>query len=96
MWIQDKGAYTTIVCKIHPNSSKESIEGIRDDHLIIRLCAPPVEGKANKALIKLISKRLRIAKSKISIEQGEKGRVKVLSLEGISPDEVLSRLNLTQ
>jgi uncharacterized protein (TIGR00251 family) len=95
MWIRSDGASTTLECKIHPNASKDSIEGIKEDRLCVRLSAPPIEGKANKALIKFLSKRLHIAKSKISITQGEKGRIKVLCLDGIGAEDVLTGLGLT-
>lgn len=96
MWIRSDGASTILECKLHPNSSNDRIDGIKDAMLCVHLCAPPVEGKANKALIKYLSKRLHIAKSKISISHGEKSRIKVLRLDGIGPEEVLSNLGLTQ
>ncbi|MBN2298887.1 MAG: DUF167 domain-containing protein [Deltaproteobacteria bacterium] len=96
MWIHSDGSSTILECKIHPNAKKDSIDGIKDNMLCVHLSAPPVEGKANKALVKYISKRLHIAKSKISITHGEKSRIKVLCLDGIGPEEVLSGLGLTQ
>ena len=96
MWIRSNGNSTTLECKIHPNAKKDSIDGIKNDVLCVHLCAPPVEGKANKALIKYLSKRLHIAKSKISITHGEKSRLKVLCLDGIGPEEVRTGLGLTQ
>lgn len=95
MWIRSDGDSTFVECRIHPNASKDSIEGIREDRLSVRLSAPPIEGKANKALIKFLSKNLHIAKSRIAISQGDKSRIKVLRLEGIGIDEVLSGLGLT-
>jgi uncharacterized protein (TIGR00251 family) len=95
MWIRSDGDTTTLECKIHPNARKDSIDGIKEDRLCVRLSAPPIEGKANKALIKFLSKRLHIAKSKISITQGEKGRIKVLCLNGVGAQEVLRSLGLT-
>jgi uncharacterized protein (TIGR00251 family) len=96
MWIRSDCGSTIVECKIHPNAKKDGIDGIKDDRLCVHLNAPPVEGKANKALIKFLSKRLRLAKSRISITHGEKSRVKVLCLESIGPEEVLSGLGLTQ
>ena len=96
MWIRRNGASTILECKLRPNSSKDRIDGIKDDMLCVHLCAPPVEGKANRALIKYLSKRLHIAKSRILITHGEKSRRKVLCLNEIGPEEVLSGLGLTQ
>lgn len=96
MWLRSNGTSSTIQCKIHPNAKKDSIEGIKDDMLCVHLNAPPVEGKANKALVKYLSKRLHIAKSKISIIQGEKNRIKVLCIDDIGPEEIVSVLGFTQ
>ncbi|MBN2297341.1 MAG: YggU family protein [Deltaproteobacteria bacterium] len=95
MWIRSSVDATIVECRIHPNSSRDCIDGIKEDRLCVRLSAPPVEGKANKALIRFFSKQLHIAKSRITITQGEKSRIKVLCLEGIGQEEVLSALSLT-
>lgn len=96
MWIRAEDDGTVIVCRIQPGARKDSIEGLREDQLVIRLCAPPVEGKANKSLQRFISEHLRVAKSKVVIKSGEKARTKVLYIEGIGPDEVKERLGLTR
>jgi uncharacterized protein len=96
MWIRQEGDLTILVCRIHPNARKDEVEGLREDGLGIRLNAPPVEGKANKALQKYLSGLLGIAKSKIEIRSGEKGRTKVLGLRGITPEEVKEKLCITE
>ena len=96
MWIRQEGDLTILVCRIHPNARKDAVEGLREDGLGIRLSAPPVEGKANKALQKYLSGLLGIAKSRIEIRSGEKGRTKVLSLSGITPEEVKEKLCITE
>lgn len=95
MWIRESSNGTILVCRIHPNARKDSLDPPRDDRLVIHLNAPAVEGKANKALIKFLSERLDLAKTRISIRMGEKGRTKVLLLSGVGPDEVKKRLGIT-
>ncbi len=95
MWIRENGSGTVLVCRIHPNARKDSIEPPRDDQLVIHLKAPAIEGKANKALIKFLSTRLDMAKTRITIRMGEKGRTKVLFLSGIGPEEAKERLGVT-
>ncbi len=94
MWIRQESNGTILSCKIHPSARKDSIDGVRDEHLSIHLTAPPVEGKANKALQKLLSKLLDLAKTRIVILSGEKAKTKVLLLEGISAVDVKKRLGL--
>jgi hypothetical protein len=92
MWVNQKGGSVVLSCRVQPNSSKEGIGEIKNDALIIRLNAPAVEGKANDALIRFLSKHLGIAKSRISIIQGERNRNKLVSLEGVSFEEIAGRL----
>ncbi|HOD70332.1 MAG: hypothetical protein BWZ01_02667 [Deltaproteobacteria bacterium ADurb.BinA179] len=95
MWIRPEGDGTLLVCRIHPNARKDSIDGPRQDALSIHLNAPAVEGKANKALVQLLAKKMRIAKSKIAIRTGEKGKTKVLAVSGLAPREVAESLGLS-
>jgi uncharacterized protein len=88
MWVSKKGDSVVLSCRVQPNSSKEGIGEIKNDALIIRLNAPAVEGKANDALIRFLSKRLDIAKSRISIIQGGKNRNKLVSVARVSPEDI--------
>ncbi len=81
---------------MQPNAKKDCLEGIRDGHLVIRLNSPPVDGKANKALIKFMAACLDIPKSRLSIVRGEKSRLKVLAAADLTPDTVRERLGLTR
>jgi uncharacterized protein len=57
--------------------------GIRDGVLQAKVTTPPVDGKANKALCKLIAKRVGVAPSRVSVVRGEKSREKVVRVEGV-------------
>lgn len=92
MWIHTKGDATLITCRVHPGAPRDAIEGVRDDHLMVRLTSPPVEGKANKALVKLMSKLLHVPQGRISILQGEKSRIKVLAVTGTDPQTIRKQL----
>ncbi len=87
-----------IPIRLQPRASSNAVTGERDPGdgtepaLVARVTAPPVDGKANAALIKLLAKRLGVAKSKIAIVQGETGRDKILEIEGLSPAEIRQRL----
>jgi uncharacterized protein (TIGR00251 family) len=94
MWIRSRGGDTIIACKVKPNAHKDSIEGVEGDYLKIKLASPPVEGKANEALIKLIAKRLDVAKSRISLSHGEKARIKTLMIQNMGPKEVAQALGV--
>lgn len=68
------------------------MQGWKDDALRIKLTAPPVEGKANKALIALLADLLHVSKSDISIVAGEARREKLVEVSGLSGDELKQRL----
>lgn len=78
--------------QVKPRASKDAIEGWKEGVLIVRLSAPPVEGAANKALVRLLSSTLKIAKGRIRIVSGEKGRRKVIEFEGVTIEDLKVRL----
>lgn len=78
--------------RVKPNSSINVISMETDGSVTVRLTSAPVEGKANRDLIKLIAKKLRIPQSDISIERGERGKNKTLILRGISREIAKKKL----
>ena len=72
--------------KIVPNSSKNEFIW-ENDYLKIKIMAPPIENRANKALIELLSKALKIAKSNIKILKGELNKEKTLLISGINEEK---------
>lgn len=75
---------TTLAVKVIPRAKKNEISQVMADGTIkIRLTAPPVEGKANKALIKFLATSLQIPTQDIEIISGSKSRNKVVLLKGI-------------
>ncbi len=69
-------------------SPKTEIVGTVGEYLKIRLAAPPVDGEANKALIKYMAKRLGISKSDIRIISGTSSKRKLLDIEGVEQSVV--------
>lgn len=71
--------------KVIPRAKTNQISGIMDDgSLKVRLTAPPVDGRANQALIDMLADTLDLPKSNISIIAGSKSRNKRLRIVGIS------------
>ena len=84
---------TRIRVKVLPRSSTNQIIGQEGDLFKVKLTSPPVEGKANKALIELLAKRLRIAKGRIEIISGKGSRLKTVRISGLSLEEITQSLN---
>ena len=69
--------------KVKPNSKQQKIEELADGSLIVHLKSPPVDGKANEELIKLLAKKFDVSKSSIRIKSGTTSRQKVIEIDGI-------------
>lgn len=79
--------------RVIPRASRDKIAGIHDGAVRVRLTAPPVEGAANEALVAFLSSVLRVPKRDIELVSGQSARNKVVSVSGLSPEEVLARLH---
>jgi len=62
--------------------------------VLIRVTAPPVDGKANDALCRLVAKAARIAPSRVRVTKGHTSRDKTVSVEGLDEREVRTALGL--
>lgn len=78
---------------LQPGAKKTEVSGVHDNHIKIKVNSPPVDGKANEALILFLSEFLDIPKSKIKIVSGEKSRIKKISIETlINKTEIENKL----
>ncbi len=80
----------TLTLHIQPGAKKTEIAGRHGDALKIRLAAPPVDGKANEALIRYIAEQLKLPKSAVSLKSGQTSRQKVLEVVGAELAAVIS------
>ena len=80
--------------RVVPKAARSGLAGTREGALLIRLHAAPVDGAANAELIELLSDMLGIPRRAVTIVQGERGRVKRVSLQGVSAELVRSILKL--
>jgi hypothetical protein len=90
--LRQRGEDVTFRVRVVPRASRDKVAGIHDGAVRIRLTAPPVEGAANEALVAFLSSVLRVAKRDIELVSGETARNKVVSVSGLSPEEVEARL----
>ena len=88
MNVRETAAGVEIDVRVIPRSAKTLIGGERHGALLVRLAAPPVEGAANDALVRLLAARLRVPTRRVRIVTGERGRQKRVLLEGMTAIEV--------
>ena len=68
--------------RVQPGASKNEIVGLQEDALKIRISAPPVEGKANKALVQFLAEQLTVKRSQVEILSGHATRRKTIHVVG--------------
>lgn len=76
-----EGETLHLLLRVQPKASKDEWAEIQGDRIRLRITAPPLEGKANKHLIRLLAKEFGIAKSGVHIRSGETGRNKHICIE---------------
>lgn len=67
--------------RLTPRGARDAIEAVVDGVLHVRVGAPPVDGAANDALLRLIARELRVAPSAVRLLRGARGRDKVLGVQ---------------
>ena len=84
----------TVVLSVYvvPRAARNEIVGVEEETLRIRVKAPPVKGKANDALIRLLAKTLGIGKNQIEVVSGHKARRKMIKVQGVDENTVLDLL----
>ena len=81
-----------IAVHITPRASADQVIGWAGDALRVRVTAPPVEGRANEALVRLLAHVLGVAPGRVRVVAGAKARRKLVEIEGLSLDKVKARL----
>ncbi len=69
-----------IAVTVKPNSKQDIVEKLSEKEFIVRVKAPPKEGKANEAVIKLLSEYFKAPRSMINIIHGENGKKKLIEI----------------
>ncbi|MFJ1268564.1 DUF167 domain-containing protein [Legionella lytica] len=82
MWYQQDGNLITVNVYVQPGAKQSDIAGLHGEALKIRLQAPPIEGRANEALIKFIAQLFEVPTRQVLLKRGGKSRYKTLLITG--------------
>jgi uncharacterized protein len=82
----------TLPVRLKPNAKREKVEADGSGGLRVWVNAPPIEGRANAALIEFLSETLDIPKSYLSIKRGLGSRNKVVEAIGMTKEEIFKRI----
>lgn len=77
----DGGQRLTLTLHIQPGAKRTEAAGLHGDALKIRLAAPPVEGKANAALLQFLAETFNVPLRLVTLKQGVKSRRKVVEIQ---------------
>lgn len=84
MKIDERHGAVTFLIRVIPRASRNAIEGEYRDALKVRLTAPPLDGRANEAVKRILAETLKVPVSAVRIVAGEKNRTKRIRIEGVS------------
>jgi uncharacterized protein len=83
-----------LAVRLQPRARANEIVGERDGVLVVRVTAPPVDGRANDALCRLIARRARVGAQRVSVSRGAGAREKLVRVEGIELEELRAALGI--
>ena len=77
-----------ILCRVQPRASRNAVAGQIDGAWKIMLTAPPVEGRANAALVEFFARLLEVPKRSVTVASGEHSRSKTVEIKGVTAEYV--------
>lgn len=80
--------------RLTPRAKADEIAGEREGELLVRVGAPPVDGRANAALCKLLARHLGVAGGRVNVVKGATSRVKTVEVEGLSAEQLRAALRV--
>jgi uncharacterized protein (TIGR00251 family) len=93
-WIAAAGDGCELTVKATPRAARNQIAGVEEGWLRVRVQAPPVDGKANAALVAFLAETLALPKRSVRIVGGETARVKKVRVCGLDAGAARARLGL--
>lgn len=90
-WYRRNGDVLTLTLHVQPGAKRTDVAGLHGEALKIRLAAPPIEGRANEALLKFIAEFFGVPLRQVDLKQGGQSRHKVVAVTGskVAPESLL-------
>ena len=87
--INERDGAVTIDIAVKPRSSREGVGPVQADRLVVAVNAPPVDGKANEAVVRVLAEAFGVPRSAVTIVRGETGRKKTIRIAGLTAAAVM-------
>jgi hypothetical protein len=81
-----------LAIRLQPRARRDEVVGERAGAIVVRVTAPPVDGKANAALCAFVAKAAGVAPSRVQIVRGQTSRDKVVRVDGVTEDHLRASL----
>ena len=90
-WYRREGDTITLTLHLQPGARRSEVAGLHGEALKIRLAAPPIEGRANEALLRFIAERFNVPLRNVELKQGAQSRHKRVEVRGseVAPESLL-------
>ena len=85
-------ASARVAVHLRPGGRGDELLGFEGEVLRAQVTAPPLDGRANRALCRLIAKRVGVAPSRVAVVRGAKSRDKLVEVEGVAAADLARRL----
>ena len=92
-WVRPARGGATVELFVRPRAAKDALAGVHGTGLRVKVKAPPVGGRANRAVEELFAGLLGLPRGAVSVVTGELSRHKTIHVSGMSPEDVTSRLD---
>lgn len=89
--ITERDGAVTLDIAVKPRSGREGAGALQGDRLVVSVNAPPVDGKANLAVVRVLAETFGVPRSAVTIVRGETGRKKTVRIVGVTA-AVVARL----
>lgn len=86
--VEEVGEAVRFDVRVSPRASRDEVGGVHDGALRVKTTAPPVDGEANAAVVRLVAKALGVPKRAVRIVGGETGKSKRLEVDGVDAARV--------
>ena len=91
-WLREDGDGVVLALHVQPGAKKTEVAGLHGEALKVRLAAPPVDGKANAALIEFVAGKVGVGRTAVALVTGQGSRAKRLRIAGVDAPRVRGAL----
>ena len=90
--VRDAPEGCVVPVRVHPGAKRDAVTGTHDGAVKIALTTPPVDGRANEALVAFLANKLGVPRGKVTLLTGASSRMKTVRVVGLTASEVAEKL----